>query len=379
MFKVQSHCSSALRLLAILCISTAVSVAQKPSSHTESSRNLVQAPVDAFAVLPASDAVIVLDLKRFYGEMIPRLLVDEPDVRALVLAASPDATTPQLLDPRGAQRAVVGIRYNKPPDEKTPSEFSVITVAQSNEAGELPALIRSKGHGKYREEQYGGKLLYITPVEHSEPPAEWAIVALDASTLVFGSPAYVRSSIDVLADKDKKVSADLVAAVKKNPNALLNAAGLLPPSIMSSPPQLSKSDWSQMMSSVKQIYVSVDLITAGLAVAGTLTTTSPEQTKSLMDLMGAIKTLVVSLGPNKTSEDKVARELVKGLVISSGGNEVQVKDEISQASINQLAKQYAAQMYFSKGLAHVQKGESEAAITEYDKVIKLDPESSNAF
>jgi len=379
MFKVQSHCSSALRLLAVLCISTAVSVAQKPSSHTESSRNLVQAPIDAFAILPASDAVIVLDLKRSYGEMFPQILVDEPDLRALVMAASPDTKTAQLLDPRAVQRVVAGIRYNKPPDEKTPSDFSVITIAQSNEAGQLPALIRSKGSGKYREEQYGGKLLYITQLEQTQPPLEWAIVALDANPLAFGHPAYVRSSIDVLAGKDKKVNADLMTAVKRSPKALLSAAGLLPPSFMSAPSQLSKSDWSQMLSSVKQIYLSVDLIPTGLAIAGTLTTTSPEQTKSLVDFISAIKTIVLGLGPNKTREDKVARDLFKGLVISAGGSEVQVKDEISQASINELVKQYAAQMYFSKGLAQVQKGESEAAIAEFTKVIKLDSESANAF
>src|SRR5690242_5511360 len=377
MSKVQSHCSSALVLLAILCISTVVSLAQKTSSQTESARNPVQAPIEAFAVLPSSDAVIVLDLKRSYGELFSQILVDEPDARALVIAVP--VQTAELFDPRAVQRVVIGIRYNKPPDEKTPSDISVITVAQSNEAGQLPGLIRSKGPGKYREEQYDGKLLYIAQVEQSEAPAEWAIVALDANTLVFGNPAYVRSSIDVLAGKEKRVNTDLVAAVKRNPQALLSAAGLLPPSVMSAAPQLSNSDWSRMLSSVKQFYVSVDLIPSGLAVAGTLTTTSPEQSKSLVDLMNAIKTVVVSLGPGKTREDKVNRDLFKGLVISAAGTEVQVKDEISQASINVLVKQYAAQVYFSKGLTDVQKGDSQAAIAEYDKVIKLDPESANAF
>jgi tetratricopeptide (TPR) repeat protein len=389
MTKVQRHCSSALGLLAILYISTAVSLGQtaRKSSPVESNSNHVQTPIDPFAVLPPSDALIVLDLKRFSSDVVPRLRVDEPEARALVIAF-PDAKTIDLLDPRAVQRVVAAFRYRKPQDEKSPSDFDVVTVAQSSEAGQLPDLIRSKGSGKYRQQEYAGKLLYITQLEQTEPKGEtptvtgsddtaWAIVALDANTLVFGTPAYVRSSIDVTTGKGAKVSAELVAAVKRNPKALLSAAGLLPPSLTGQ--QFANSDLTQMLSSVKGFDASVEHMPTGLKVAVLLNTTSPEQTRSLVDLLGAFKTILVNLGPGKTSQDKLTRDVIKGLAISAGETEVQIRGEITQATVNAIAKQIAAGIYFSQGGTQGQKGDLDAAIVEFEKSILLDPGNANIF
>jgi tetratricopeptide (TPR) repeat protein len=366
-----------------------ISAIRDSSWRTESPGNLVQIPIDPFAVLPASDALIVLDLKRVSSDVIPRLLIDEQDARALVIGL-PNPKTIQLLDPRAIQRLVIGFRYSNLQNEKRPDDFDVVTVAQSSEAGQLSTLIRSRGSGKYREQQYAGKLLYITQSEQTEPKGqattvtssnetEWAIVALDANTLVFGDPAYVRSSIDVITGKGTTVSAELVAAVKRNSNALLSAAGLLPPSLMLVAQQFGNSDLSQMLQSLKRFYASVELIPTGWEIAVTLNTTSPEQTKSLVDLLSAFKTLALSLGPGKTKQDKLARDLMKGVVISARGTEVQIKDEIVQASVNELAKQYASKMYLFQGDTQRQRGDLEAAIAEYDKAILLDPDNANAF
>ncbi|HEY0763913.1 MAG TPA: tetratricopeptide repeat protein [Pyrinomonadaceae bacterium] len=408
MTKIQRYCYCALGLLAILNISTGASLAQRnmesgspttptiassairnPSWRTESTGDVLQIPVDPFSVLPASDALIMLDLKRFSSDVVPRLLIGEQDARALVIALA-DPKTIELLDPRAVQRAVVGFRYSKSQAEKSSSDFEVVTVAQSSEAGQLPTLIRTRGSGKYREQSYAGKILYIIKLEQTEPKVEattgtssdeteWAIVALDANTLVFGSPAYVRSSIDLNTGKGTTVSAELVTAVKRNSKALVSAAGMLPPSLMSAAQQSVNSELSHVLSSLKQFYASVEPTPTGFEVAVTLNTTSPEQTKNLVDLFGAFKTLAVSLAPGKTRQDKVARELIKGLVISAGGTEVQIKDQITQVSVNELTKQIAARIYFSRGLDQVQKGDSEAAITEYDKAIILDPDNANAF
>ena len=180
MTKIQTRFYSALGLLAILCLSTAVSLAQRT---TESATT-----IDPFSVLPASDGLIVVDLKRFSSSAVPRLLVDEQAARALVIALF-DPITTELIDPRAVQRSVVGLRYSNSGDDKNPWDVEAVTVAQSSEAGQLPTLIRSRGPGKYREQQYAGKILYIRQSEQTEPKgatsvtsseeSKWAIVALD--------------------------------------------------------------------------------------------------------------------------------------------------------------------------------------------------------
>jgi hypothetical protein len=376
MYKLQSHCSSALALLAIICISTAASLAQTPKES-----------IDPFAVLPASDALIVIDLNRFTSDAIPRLLVDDPDARALVLGTT-DPKTIDLLDPRAIQRFVAGLHYTTPPNEKTPTDFVIVTIAQTTEAGQLPALIRSRGSGKYREQQYGGKTLFITKEEQPGQASqatmatgsdEWAIVALDANTLVFGDPTYVRSSVDITTGKGKTVSAELVTAAKRNPNALFSAAGALPPLSVFGAQQFTNTDLGHMLSSLKRFDSSVELIPTGWQITLTLTTTTPEQTKSLVDVLGALKTLMVNVGPTKTKQERVARDVIKGVVISSVGSEVQIKHEIPQASVNELAKQYGARMYFNQGVAHGLKGEPDAAISDYEKSIRLDSENASVF
>jgi len=193
MTKVHRHFYSALSLLAILCISAAVS----PAQRTTESGSTTTTTIDPFAVLPSADALMVVDLKRVINDAVPRILVNEPAARALVLALY-DSKTIDLLDPRTIQRSVVAFRYGNSKDEKNPDDFDVVTVAQSSEAGQLPTLIHNRASGKYREQQYGGKVLYITPAEQKASTApnadqtEWAIVALDANTMVFGSPTLVR-------------------------------------------------------------------------------------------------------------------------------------------------------------------------------------------
>ena len=189
----------------------------------------------------------------------------------------------------------------------------------------------------------------------------------------------MRSSIDVSTGKGKTVSAELVADVKRNPKALLSAAGLLPPLLVSAGQQLGSSDWDQILPSLKRFYASVELIPNGFEVAVTLNTTTPEQTKSLADLLTAFKTLASNFFPGQTRQDKVVRDLIKGLVISAGGTEVQIRDEITQGSVNEIAKQYAAGHLLLSRPHQMEKGDSDAAIAEYNKSILLDPDNANNF
>jgi hypothetical protein len=184
-----------------------------------------------------------VDVKRVINEALPRLIGGDQDMRALVVAIA-DLKTVRGLDPRAMQRLVMGLRYTNPGAGTSQRSFDAVGVAQSSEAGQLPTLVHKMGPGKFREQQYGGKSLYIAQLDPTETKresteavttneTEWAVVALDTNTLVFGDAPYVRTVIDLNSGKGTKVSAELVAAVKRSPKALLSAAGLLPPSLMS--------------------------------------------------------------------------------------------------------------------------------------------------
>jgi tetratricopeptide (TPR) repeat protein len=409
MTEAQKHCCISITFLAVLCLASAVCLAQsalgsgspsvanlrssrntrETSSRAKSSGEVVQAPIDLFAYIQASDALITLDVKRLINEALPHLIAGEQDMRELVIAIN-DLKTVRGLDPRAMQRLVMGLRYTNPAAGTSQRNFDTVGVAQSSEAGQLPTLVHSMGPGKFREQHYGGKLLYIVQLDQTEPTrasrevtttdkTEWAVVALDANTLIFGDSAYVRSSIDLNSGKGTNVSPELVAAVKRSPKALLSAAGLLPDSLMTAAQPLVSGEMSRTLSSLKSFYASVEPTPTGFDVLFSLYTTSPEQAKTLAEVLTAFKTLSGSLAASKTAPDRLARDLVKGLVISAINTEVQVRDEIAQSTVDALVKQIASAMYIGQGLAQMDQGDPEGAIANYEKAIILDPESVVAF
>ena len=257
MTKTQKHCYISITFLAVIYLTSAVCLAQTTSSsgtpsvanvrssfntretqsRAKSNSDVGQGPLELCSYLPESDALITLDVKRVINEALPRLIAGDQDMRALVVAIA-DLKTVRGLDPRAMQRLVMGLRYTNPGAGTSQRNFDAVGVAQSTEAGQLQTLVHKMGPGKFREQQYGGKSLYIAQLDQTETKREstqaattdepeWAVAALDSNTLVFGEVPYVRTSIDLNSGKGTKVSAELVAAVKQSPNALLSAAGLI--------------------------------------------------------------------------------------------------------------------------------------------------------
>jgi hypothetical protein len=116
---------------------------------------------------------------------------------------------------------------------------------------------------------------------------------------------------------------------------------------------------SRTLSSLKSFYASVELTPTGFEVLVSLDTTTAEQAKTVADVLTAFKTVSGTLAPGKTTQDKLVRELVKGLVISAVNNEVGVRDEIAQSTVDLLVKQVSSAMYIDQGLAQMANGDPE--------------------
>lgn len=348
-----------------------------------------QASVDPLAALPPSDAVVTIDMKRLVDEAVPRLLANDQTSLAPVAAALADLKSLTGLDPGALRRVAVGLRYPAAADGTARADVGRVWVAQNIEAWQLPALMRRLGPGKYREEQYGGKTLYVAvPAEAGRNNAAagagadgLVFTTLDANTAAFGDLSRVRSTVDAGAGRGARVSAELIAAATRNPNALLGAAGLFQPSLMPGvvpAPQSGGGEMSRLLSSLKQFYAYVELTPAGFGLTVVVTAADPEQAKALGDVLTAIKTLG-GLTPAKTALDRLGSEMLKGLAVSAVGAEVRVRAELTRESVVLLMRLTAAQVYFVRGRAHTHEGEWDAAVADYDRVIALDPESVNAY
>jgi tetratricopeptide (TPR) repeat protein len=360
------------------------------TAQAEGRSAVPQTPDTLYTALPAADALITLDGKRAINEAVSRLTTGEPDLLAPINDALVSLKSLTGFDPHAVNRLVIGLRYAPPATGTSQTGFGMVMVAQSNEAGQLPLLIHQLGQGKYREEQYGGQTLYIElPVKTERKPAvttsspiagndEFAVATLDASTLVFGDAALVRASIDARAGKGARVNAELIAVATRNPKALISAAGLLPPSFLSDivPAQQSgDGELQQALAALKQFYGAAELTPAGLDLTVAATAANPDQAKTLAHALDAVRTLA-GLAPVKTSRDKLGRDIFKALTISTNGAEVQASVALTQANVNLLARQIAANIYVSNALAAKAKGDLSAAIAAYDRAIAMEPDNA---
>ena len=251
-------------LTAVMCLMPAVSLAQSPLSTAVTSTDLMtgayshrrlsslppsgpqdaQNPVDLLSSLPPSDLVVMIELNRITKEFIPRLLAHQPDVLASVNTAFAFVHGLIGLDPQASNRAVVGVRYQKPSSGTNKSEWGMVLVTRGNtKSWLLPAFIKSLGGDQYREQQYGGTTLYsVRMMEEAKEkvgggmplPAgdvELVVAALDENTIAIGTLTEVRSCIHLPAGRGPHVSAYLLAAVRRNPPALISVAGGVPPAL----------------------------------------------------------------------------------------------------------------------------------------------------
>ncbi|HEX7295616.1 MAG TPA: hypothetical protein VF251_07675, partial [Pyrinomonadaceae bacterium] len=188
-------------LLATLVLSLAVFNA---IGQTRRNAAAAQAPPTLMASLPESDGVAQIKLRRLLNEVLPQMLATNPSKLAEINADLDRFKLRTGLDPRSFEQLALGVKYLYP----SPGITKVQTVALATgtfNSGAMVAAGRIATDGKYREEKYQGKTIYIFTVDENVnvlgmfdfTVKEIAVVPLDANTLALADPDIIRSVIDV--------------------------------------------------------------------------------------------------------------------------------------------------------------------------------------
>jgi hypothetical protein len=127
------------------------------------------------------------------------------------------------LDPRTFDQLAIGVRYTYPTEGITKLITAGLAKGTFN-AGAMVAAGRLASNGKYREEKYQGKSVYIFTLDESIrlfgiidlKLRELAASPIDSNTLALGDPNSVRSVIDASAGR-KRNNVDLIALATRNP------------------------------------------------------------------------------------------------------------------------------------------------------------------
>jgi hypothetical protein len=310
-------------------------------------RSTALAPASAVGplnMLPPSDVVAFVNVKRLINEAAPKVFADNPAKLAEFNADIDKFKTQTGIDARSFENIAVGLRYQNPSPGVTTADTVVIAQGTFN-AGALVAAGKLASKGKYQEQKYNDATIYIFSVDdHVNVPGllnmrvkELAVTTLDTNTLVFGELAAVRATLD--ANKTRGGgNSDLVNLATRSPNALVGFSANVPPSL-SKGVSLGNDEISKLIGSIRQAYGTIGTTANGFDMLAIARTENAGQAQSLSETLTALKQFGgVVAGQLPAETNKLAMSALESLKIGAQGNETSIRLELQQSDITTLIR-----------------------------------------
>jgi hypothetical protein len=210
--------------LAVLSALAALTFALPAPAQTR--RNAPAAAAGIIAQLPASDAVVTVDVKRLLNEGLPRAYASNQAELARVNGEIDKFRDRTGLDARQFSQIALGARYAQTPSGATTMDSVAIARGTFN-SGALVGAGRLAANGQYQETQYGGKSVYVFNINERVKllglfnlnVTELAVSALNANTLAIGKVSRVREAIDAGASRPRSPGSPRAAPKRSSGSA----------------------------------------------------------------------------------------------------------------------------------------------------------------
>jgi hypothetical protein len=331
--------SLALALLFVIGISSVAVGQRNRTVNSKPAQNLLSA-------LPPSDAVAIINVSRVFSEAMPKLLAESPTRLAEITSELANFKTRTGIDPQSFDQVAVGFSYKYPREGIT--KISSIALARGDfNAGAMVAAGRLAANGKYREEKYQGKTIYVFTLEQQFrllglwdlKVGDLAVVALEGNTLALGSLDAVRGALD--ANKARKyANPELLALATRDPNAIIGFGGNLTPVLLENL-NLSNGTIARELTAVRQVYGTLGMTSTDLELMVAARTVDSYSAKNLGDTVEGLKQLG-GLFINRLTAAKgtLARSALNNLKVTAVGNELQVRTAVAQSQVTPLIRGY---------------------------------------
>lgn len=306
------------------------------------------------ALLPASDGVMNLDVKRFFAVALPQILSGNKEMLDEIYAKIDEFKSNTGIDIRKFDQMAVGVTAKEISAKET--NYEAVSLARGNfSADSVAKLAKFASNDKYREEKIGDRTVYIfSPkemIEKNKPTAknamlqkflnmilphlsgEMAVTAYDKKTLAFGTPDKLRF---MLTESKSRIDADLVVLVSRNPSAVMSFAGNMPKGA-SSFIDLGDDELGQNIDSIRQMFGSMDVIGENTIVSVTAKTLDVKRAEGLQQNMSDLREVGKAiLGGSKREDQKMYARLLENAKISRNGTEVSLDVQVPQSDMNIL-------------------------------------------
>jgi hypothetical protein len=298
------------------------------------------------AVLPASDAIAIVKVRRLLDDAMPKLLAGSPTKLAEVNAQIEQFRTRTGIDPRSFDEMAFGLRYTYPAEGVT--KLNTVAIASGSfSAGAMVAAGRIAASGKYQEQQYHGKSIYIFSLDQQIKLfgvldlkiTDLAVSPLDANTLALGDLKSVRDTIDAKRGSGR-TNAELIALASRDPNAIVGFGGNFSPELRKNL-SITNDAIAKDLTAVRQVYGSVGVSEKNLEMLVAARTVDEFSARNLGNTIEALKqfgALLVNRLP--AAKAALARSALNNLKITNQDNELQIRTAVAQTEIAPLLGGY---------------------------------------
>jgi len=292
--------------------------------------------------LPQSDAVVHVKMKQLLSEATPRILAGSPAKLSEVNASIDRFKDRTGLDPRMFQEVALGVRFTYPSEGVTKAQ----TVALANGTFSAAAMVaagRVASNGKYREEKYQDKTLYIFTVDENLKLlglfdvriGELAAAPLDTNTLALGNPAGVRSVINAARSR-KRPNAELIALASRDPNAVIGFGSNISEQLIANL-DIGNAPIGADLRTLRQVYGSVGTTESDLQLFIAARAVNAEAAKNLGDTLEGLKQFgALFVGRLSGAKGVLAKSALANMKILADANELQIRTTVAQAEVGPL-------------------------------------------
>jgi hypothetical protein len=295
-------------------------------------------------LLPPSDAVINLDVRRLFAEALPGAFGTEPAKLAQVNSQIDKLKSQTGVDPRSFDQLAVGLRYTYPAPGITKVESVFLARGKFNPAA-LVAAGRMAANGKFVEEKYSGAVIYVFTLDeqirllglYNMRIHDLAVSALDANTLAMGSPPNVRAAIDA-AKTGKRVSSELTALATADRGAIIGFGGNLSPNLLKNL-DLGNDVLASDLATIRQAFGAAGIRGTNFYLSLVARTYTPAQAKALSETVTSVLPLApLFVGRLPEAKKALAQSALTNLKVVTQGNELRITTEIPQASLSAVIR-----------------------------------------
>ncbi|MFN2511888.1 MAG: hypothetical protein ABR568_10645 [Pyrinomonadaceae bacterium] len=294
------------------------------------------------AKLPASDAVAQVNVKRVLTEAMPKLLAGNSAKMAEVDSQIEQFKTRTSLDLRSFDEIAVGMRYSYPSTGITKIETVGVARGAFN-TGAIVAAGKMAANGKYREEKYLGKTIYIFTLDQQVKLLglldlkirELAVTPIDANTLALGDLDRVRNTVAASREK-RRPNPELITLATQDPNAIVGFGGNVTAELLQNL-RIGNEAIAKDVSAVRQAYGSLAMTDKDLELLVAARTVDASSARSLGDTLEGLKQFG-ALFTNRLSGIRgvLARSALGNLKITTQGNELKIRTAVAQSDVAPL-------------------------------------------